>query len=216
MRIEYEEQPSPDGLAQALVIAEAFLRGAPSALILGDNLFYGHNFVKIIKNVVARQQGATIFGYEVSDPSAYGVVVFDREGNVIRLEEKPAEAKSNYAIPGIYFYDENASTYAKELKPSARGELEITDLNRLYLNQGNLKVELLGRGTAWLDAGCNDDLLSAANFVQTIEKRQGLKIACPEEIAFRNGWIDSRRVKMTAEAMGKSTYADYLFKVLAI
>ncbi len=214
MSFAYAEQPSPDGLAQALIIAEQFLAGAHSALVLGDNLFYGHDFSARLKNAMARESGATIFGYEVADPSAYGVVEFDSSGRVLSIEEKPESPRSNYAIPGLYFYDSRAPEYAKALTPSLRGELEITDLNRIYLEQDELRVELLGRGTAWLDTGVHDDHLNAANFVQIIEHRQGLKIACPEEIAYRNKWIDARQLQGNADRMGKSSYADYLRKLL--
>ena len=189
LNFSYAEQPSPDGLAQAFIIASdaGFLKNEPAALILGDNLFYGHEFPKALQSAMARERGATIFGYRVADPAAYGVVEFNQEGKVISLEEKPQQPKSNYAIPGIYFYDADVVKLAKGLKPSARGELEITDLNRLYLERGDLQVELLSRGTAWLDTGTHDSLLEAAEFVKVIESRQGLKIACLEEIAYSKG-----------------------------
>lgn len=214
--ISYAEQPSPDGLAQAFTIAEkvAFLNGQPAALVLGDNLFYGHDFVRALEAANKESKGATIFGYHVSEPSAYGVVEFDKNGQVLSLEEKPAAPKSNYAVPGLYFYDSNVVSMVKQLRPSARGELEITDLNRLYLNDGNLRVELLGRGTAWLDTGTHDSLLQASQFVEVIENRQGLKIACPEEIAWRKGWIDQNQLEKQIAVLGKSGYGAYLGKLL--
>lgn len=215
MEFSYAEQPSPDGLAQAFHIGAPFIGDHPSCLILGDNLFYGHDFVKMIRAADARGEGATVFGYHVSNPSDYGVVAFDQANRVTSLEEKPSQPKSNYAVPGIYFYDQSVVAKAASLRPSARGELEITDLNRLYLEEGRLFVELLGRGTAWLDTGTHDSLLDAANFVHVIEKRQGLKIACPEEIAFRQGWIDETRFRANISAHGKSAYARYLETVLA-
>ena len=215
LRLEYAEQPSPDGLAQAFIIGEDFLAGAPSALILGDNLFYGQDLEKSLRDAAARPSGATIFGYRVADPKSYGVVEFAKDGRVISLEEKPASPKSNFAIPGLYFYDGDASPFARRLKPSRRGELEITDLNRLYLEAGRLHVEILGRGTAWLDTGTHDSLLQAAQFVQVIEHRQGLKIACLEEIAWRQGWIDTGRMEANIAKLGKSAYAAYLQGLLA-
>jgi glucose-1-phosphate thymidylyltransferase len=206
----YAEQPSPDGLAQAFIIGANFVGGAPSALILGDNLFYGHDLEKSLKEANARAAGATIFGYRVADPKSYGVVEFAPDGRVLSLEEKPAAPKSNYAIPGLYFYDGDAVGLARQLKPSKRGELEITDLNRLYLAAGRLHVELLGRGTAWLDTGAHDALLQAAQFVQVIEHRQGLKIACLEEIAWRKGWIDRSQLEANVAKLGKSAYGAYL------
>ncbi len=210
MKFDYAEQPKPEGLAQALIIAESFLDGSPSALILGDNLFYGHNFTESIITANNRRNGATIFGYQVSNPTAYGVVEMNNEGKAISLEEKPALPKSNYAIPGIYFYDEHASQYAKNQKPSQRGELEITDLNRTYLDSNNLYVELLGRGTAWLDTGTHESLMDAAKFVEVIEKRQGLQIGCIEEIAYRNKWITQSELKGNLDRLGKSNYREYL------
>ena len=212
LQIEYAEQPSPDGLAQAFIIGEQFLDGAPSTLILGDNLFYGH---KIEDSLLSADQseGATIFGYAVDDPREYGVVDFDDHGNALSIEEKPAHPKSNYAVPGIYFYDGQAPQYAREQKPSARGELEITDLNLRYLQEGKLKVEILGRGTAWLDTGNCDNLLAASQFVQVIEKRQGLKIGCLEEIAWRKGFITQAQFSELAESYGKSQYGNYLRKL---
>jgi glucose-1-phosphate thymidylyltransferase len=210
MKFAYAEQPKPEGLAQAFLIGAEFLDGAPACLILGDNLFYGHDFRDILADANARTEGATVFGYHVADPEAYGVVEFDTDGRVISLEEKPAHPRSHYAVPGIYFFDERVVELAKTLKPSPRGELEITDLNRLYLGEGKLFVELLGRGTAWLDTGTHDSLLAAADFVRVIQNRQGLKIACLEEIAFEKQWIDRRQLTLLAEGLGKSTYAQYL------
>lgn len=213
-RLSYAEQPKPEGLAQALVIAEDFLDGSPSALILGDNVFYGHELEQILADADARRQGATIFGYHVADPTSYGVVEFDENGSALSLEEKPAAPKSNYAVPGLYFYDERAPGFAKAQRPSARGELEITDLNRTYLEAGDLHVEVLGRGTAWLDTGSHDNLASATDFVKVIERRQGLKIACLEEIGLYKGWLDEVGVEAAAEAHGSSTYGDYLRELL--
>ncbi len=217
LRITYAAQPSPDGLAQALTIAAdtGFLTGAePSALVLGDNLFYGHDLPSDLKQAADRTSGATIFAYHVAEPSAYGVVEFDAAGRALSLEEKPAHPKSNYAIPGLYFYDADAPALARSLKPSARGELEITDLNRLYLARGDLHVRILGRGTAWLDTGTHDALLDASLFVQVIEQRQGLKICCPEEIAWQQGWLDRQSLEAAARLHGKSRYAEYLFRLL--
>jgi glucose-1-phosphate thymidylyltransferase len=211
----FAEQPSPDGLAQAFLIGADFVGDSPSALILGDNLFYGHDLTKSLAAAHARAEGATIFGYHVADPTAYGVVEFGADRRVLSLEEKPAAPKSNYAIPGVYFYDRDVVRMARSLKPSRRGELEITDLNRLYLEAGKLHVEVLGRGTAWLDTGTHDSLLEAAQFVHVIETRQGLKIACPEEIAWRSGWIDRPRFEAAIAKLGKSNYALYLRKLLA-
>jgi glucose-1-phosphate thymidylyltransferase len=210
LSFSYASQASPDGLAQALLIAEEFLDGAPSALVLGDNMFYGHDLASSLQAANARQTGATIFGYFVSDPSAYGVVEFAADGRVLSLEEKPRQPKSNYAVPGIYYYDGKAPELARQLKPSTRGELEITDLNRLYLESGCLHVELLGRGTAWLDTGTHQSLLEAGEFVQIIENRQGLKIACLEEIAFRQGWLGTAALESQIARLGKSTYGAYL------
>ena len=213
LKLSYAEQPSPDGLAQAFHIAgdTGFLTGSePSALVLGDNLFYGHDFTRSLEAAGARTIGATIFGYHVSDPTSYGVVEFAADGRVLSLEEKPAQPKSNYAIPGIYFYDADVVKISRTLKPSKRGELEITDRNRLYLDAGTLRVELLGRGTAWLDTGTHDSLLEAAQFVSVIENRQGLKIACLEEIAYRKGWIDRAGLNANITRLGKSSYGAYL------
>ncbi|WFB34727.1 glucose-1-phosphate thymidylyltransferase RfbA [Kiritimatiellota bacterium B12222] len=213
LSIHYAEQPSPDGLAQAFIIGEDFLDGAPSALILGDNLFYGHQLEDSLR-AADKSEGATIFGYAVDDPTAYGVVEFSDDGTVLSIEEKPEQPKSSFAVPGIYFYDKDASRYAREQKPSKRGELEITDLNLRYLKEGKLKVELLGRGTAWLDTGTSDNLIAASQFVQVIEKRQGLKIGCLEEIAWRKGFITKDQLKELAENYGKSQYGSYLRKLV--
>jgi glucose-1-phosphate thymidylyltransferase len=210
MRFEYEEQPKPEGLAQALIIAKDFLNGDPSALILGDNLFYGHNFTVKIKEANDRKDGATIFGYQVSNPTEYGVVEISASGKAISLEEKPNNPKSPYAVPGIYFYDKYAPDLATKLKPSPRGELEITDLNKLYMERDNLYVEILGRGTAWLDTGTHESLMDAAKYVEVIEKRQGLQIGCIEEIAFRNKWINETGIKAIVGDLGKSSYGKYL------
>jgi glucose-1-phosphate thymidylyltransferase len=217
LRLSYAEQPSPDGLAQAFHIAgdSGFLRDEPAALVLGDNLFHGQDLAKSLEAACARQSGATIFGYHVAEPGSYGVVEFGPDGRVLSLEEKPAQPKSNYAIPGIYFYDRDVVRLARSLRPSARGELEITDLNRLYLDAGRLHVEVLGRGTAWLDTGTHESLLDAAQFVHVIESRQGLKIACLEEIAWRQGWIDRAGLDANIARLGKSTYASYLRRLAA-
>ena len=214
MRFEYEEQPKPEGLAQALIIAEDFLNGDPSALILGDNLFYGHNFTVKIQEANERQDGATIFGYQVSNPEEYGVVEISESGKAITLEEKPNDPKSPYAVPGIYFYDKDAPELATNLKPSSRGELEITDLNKEYMNRGNLFVEILGRGTAWLDTGTHESLMDAARYVEVIEKRQGLQIGCIEEIAFRNKWINQKDIKNIISDLGKSDYRKYIRNII--
>ncbi len=215
LKLSYAEQPSPDGLAQAFHIAgdTGFLKNEPAALVLGDNLFYGHDFTRSLEAAGARTEGATIFGYHVADPKSYGVVEFAPDGRVLSLEEKPAAPKSNYAIPGIYFYDADVVRRSRTLKPSKRGELEITDLNRLYLETGSLRVELLGRGTAWLDTGTHDSLLEAAQFVSVIENRQGLKIACLEEIAWRKGWIDRALFDANVAKLGKSAYGAYLRRI---
>jgi glucose-1-phosphate thymidylyltransferase len=206
----FAEQPSPDGLAQALIIAEDFLDGSPSTLILGDNIFYSNELEQILTEADNRPMGATIFGYHVSDPTSYGVVEFDSSGKAISLEEKPEVPKSNYAVPGLYFYDEQASARAKELRPSPRGELEITDLNRVYMDAGELSVEVMGRGTAWLDTGSHDSLASATDFVKVIERRQGLKIACLEEIGFYKGWLSMEGLAIAAKNHGSSSYGKYL------
>ena len=210
VRFSYCEQPSPDGLAQALILAEEFLDGAPSVLILGDNLFYGNELISRLENAMAREDGASVFAYRVSNPADYGVVAFDAEGKVLSIEEKPVNPKSNFAVTGLYFYDAKAPEYAKSIKPSPRGEVEITDLNRIYLEQNALQTVLMGRGFAWLDTGTHETLLSAAAFIQNLEERQGLKIACLEEIAFQKGWLDSVQLAEAADAMGNSTYGRYL------
>jgi len=216
IKLNYAEQPSPDGLAQAFTIAGdvGFLNNEPAALILGDNLFYGHDLPKSLLSAMAQTHGATIFGYRVDDPDAYGVVEFDENGKAISLEEKPQHPKSNYAIPGLYFYDADVVKLANALQPSPRGEFEITDLNKLYLERGDLNVELLSRGTAWLDTGTHDSLLDAAGFVRVIESRQGLKIACLEEIAFTKKWISQVELEEQISNLGKSGYADYLNKLI--
>jgi len=205
--LSYAVQPSPDGLAQALLIGERFIDGGNSALVLGDNIFFGHQLSDMLQHAAARDAGATVFGYHVHDPERYGVVAFDAEGRALSLEEKPQTPKSNYAVTGLYFYDGEAVDFAKSLKPSPRGELEITDLNRLYLTRGRLNVELLGRGYAWLDTGTHDSLLEAGQFIATIEKRQGQKVACPEEIAWRNNWITTEALGALATPLAKSGYA---------
>ncbi len=212
--LSYAVQPSPDGLAQAFLIGEEFLGGQPAALILGDNIFYGQGFGKQLRSAVGRHDGATVFAYHVNDPERYGVVNFDADGTAMDIEEKPAEPKSRYAVTGLYFYDSQVVDFAKSLRPSARGELEITDLNRMYLGNGELRVEVMGRGTAWLDTGTHESLLEAAQFVEIIERRQGLKISCPEEIAFNNGYIDAGQVRKLAQALGKNGYGEYLLSVL--
>ena len=214
LRMSYAEQPKPDGLAQAFLIGADFIGEAPSALVLGDNLFYGHDFAKALAAANARADGATIFGYHVAEPSAYGVVEFAPDGRVVSIEEKPLAPKSNYAVPGLYYYDSDVVRLARSLRPSPRGELEITDLNRLYLEAGKLHVELIGRGTAWLDTGTHDSLLDAAEFVHVIENRQGLKIACLEEIAWRQGWIDDVGLLARINVLGKSSYGAYLRRLL--
>lgn len=214
LHIRYAEQPSPDGLAQALIIGADFLGDAPAALVLGDNIFYGHSFPEILATADSYMDGATIFAYHVHDPERYGIVEFDVHGRAVSLEEKPVLPKSNFAVTGLYFYDHHAVEYARELTPSARGELEITDLNRRYLDLGTLSVQRMGRGYAWLDTGTHESLIEAGQFVQTIEHRQGLKIACPEEIAYRQQWIDAQQMEELAAAMRTNTYGQYLFQVL--
>jgi glucose-1-phosphate thymidylyltransferase len=214
MNISYAVQPSPDGLAQAFLIGKDFIAGDPCALVLGDNIFYGHGVSGQLEAAAERAQGATVFGYYVSNPEAYGVAEFDAQGKVIGLEEKPKEPKSNYAVTGLYFYDKRVVDLAKSLEPSARGELEITDLNRLYLEQGQLQLEIFGRGVAWLDTGTHDSLMQASNFIQTIEARQGLKVACPEEVAFGAGWIDKEKVLALAEPLKKTGYGQYLIELM--
>ncbi|WP_299595814.1 glucose-1-phosphate thymidylyltransferase RfbA [uncultured Microbulbifer sp.] len=215
INITYAVQPSPDGLAQAFLIGREHVGNNPSALVLGDNIYYAEHFSEVLKSADQRTEGATVFGYHVADPRAYGVAEFDKSGKVISLEEKPEQPKSNYAVTGLYFYDNQVCDLAREIKPSHRGELEITDLNRMYLEQGNLNVELMGRGAAWLDTGTHDNLLEAAQFVQTIERRQGLKIACPEEVAFRKGFINEEALEKQAKPLIKSGYGEYLMQILA-
>jgi len=210
MRVSHAVQPSPDGLAQAFIIGKPFLAGEAGALVLGDNIFYGQGFRKAVQSAAARSEGATIFGYYTRNPSAYGVAEFDQDGKVIGLEEKPKQPKSPYAVTGLYFYDHAVCELAASLRPSARGELEITDLNRLYLERGTLRLEKLGRGVAWLDTGTPESMLDASNFVAAIQRRQGLQIACPEELAFRNGWISAQQLRLLAEPLGKTDYGQYL------
>jgi glucose-1-phosphate thymidylyltransferase len=214
VHIEYAEQPSPDGLAQAFIIGEDFIGDDNCALVLGDNIYYAHEFSRLLQNADARTCGATVFGYHVDDARAYGVVEFDDHGNVLSIEEKPVQPKSKYAVTGLYFYDNSVIEIAKSIKPSERGELEITDVNKTYLERGQLTVELLGRGAAWLDTGTHDNLLAASQFIQTIEKRQGLKVACPEEIAYRMGYIDKAQLTRLAEPLLKSGYGQYLLEIM--
>jgi glucose-1-phosphate thymidylyltransferase len=214
MRFEYVVQPSPDGLAQAFILGADFVRGGPSALVLGDNIFYGHELQHVLRGADERREGATVFAYLVNDPERYGVVEFDERRRAVSIEEKPKHPRSRYAVTGLYFYDEEVVELVKAVRPSARGELEITDLNRLYLERGKLAVEILGRGYAWLDTGTHDSLIEAGQFIATIEKRQGLKVACPEEIAWRRGWIDDAGLERCAVALGKSSYADYVRSLL--
>lgn len=214
MQFSYIEQPSPDGLAQAFILGKEFLKGEPACLVLGDNLFYGHGLVEVLKRSAKLTEGAIVFGYRVSEPQHYGVVEFASDGKVLSLEEKPVRPKSNYAVPGIYFYDAQASAIASSLKPSPRGELEITDLSRVYLEQNQLQVELLGRGFAWLDTGTHESLHQAASFIQTLEDRQGFKVACVEEIAYRNGYINADQLEALARPLAKSTYGKYLLNLL--
>ena len=214
LEIHYAVQASPDGLAQAFIIGESFLNNSPSALVLGDNIFYGHNLPDLLNSANARPEGATIFAYHVQDPERYGVVEFNRQNQAVSLEEKPKSPKSNYAVTGLYFYDKHATEYAKQIQPSGRGELEITDLNRKYLEQNNLSVELMGRGYAWLDTGTHESLLEAHQFIQTIEHRQGLKISCPEEIAFRKKWISAEQLESLAVPMAKNGYGQYLLRLV--
>lgn len=214
LNISYAEQPSPDGLAQAFLIGESFIGNDNSALVLGDNIFYGHDFHHLLLSAMQRTQGASVFAYHVHDPERYGVVEFDAGGKVVNLEEKPEQPKSHYAVTGLYFYDAHVVDYAKSLRPSARNELEITDLNRIYLEHDALSVEIMGRGYAWLDTGTHESLLDAGQFVATIEHRQGLKIACPEEIALRQGWIDATQLEQLALPLAKNGYGQYLLQVL--
>ena len=212
--LQYAEQPSPDGLAQAFIIGETFLEGQPSCLVLGDNIFFGQGFSPKLRQVAARSSGATVFGYQVMDPERFGVVEFDDNFRALSIEEKPEQPKSNWAVTGLYFYDEKVVEYAKKVRPSDRGELEITSINQMYLEDGSLSVELLGRGFAWLDTGTHDSLIEASTFVQTVEKRQGFKIACLEEIAWRNGRLDDESVKRAAERLSKTGYGRYLLELL--
>lgn len=214
IRLEYAVQPSPDGLAQAFLIGESFLDGAPAALVLGDNIFYGHDFAGLLQEATHQSTGATVFAYAVHDPERYGVVEFDSQGRAISLEEKPKAPKSRYAVTGLYFYDQQVVELAKQVKPSARGELEITDLNRLYLERGQLDVQTMGRGYAWLDTGTHESMLEASQFIQTIESRQGLKVASPEEVAWRSGWIDDAQLTRLAQPLAKTGYGQYLLRLL--
>lgn len=214
LNLQYAVQPSPDGLAQAFIIGEDFIGTEPCVLVLGDNIFYGHHFNELLDNAMKREQGATVFAYHVHDPERYGVAEFDADGKVQSLEEKPRQPKSSYAVTGLYFYDANVVAMAKALKPSARGELEITDLNIAYMNAGKLHVEIMGRGYAWLDTGTHDSLLDASQFIATLEQRQGLKVACPEEIAYRAGWIDASQLEELARPLLKNGYGRYLQRVL--
>jgi glucose-1-phosphate thymidylyltransferase len=215
LEIRYAVQPSPDGLAQAFVIGRDFVGTDPSCLVLGDNIFYGHGLTECLKRSASREHGATVFGYWVRDPERYGVAEFDADGKVIGLEEKPAQPKSNYAVTGLYFYDGRVCDYAAALKPSPRGELEITDLNRCYLDDGSLHLEQLGRGFAWLDTGTHESLMEAGDYIQTIENRQGLKVCCPEEIAYLNGWIDAEQLLRLAAPLAKTGYGQYLQRLLS-
>ena len=214
LNISYKVQPSPDGLAQAFILGDTFIGNDLSALVLGDNIFYGHDFNELLLNATKRDDGATIFAYHVHDPERYGVAEFDKQNKVLSLEEKPKYPKSNYAVTGLYFYDKDVVDMAKSLKPSPRGELEITDLNRLYLDKQKLDVEIMGRGYAWLDTGTHDSLLDASQFIATLENRQGLKVSCPEEIAYRRGWINAAQLEGLAAPLSKNGYGEYLHRVL--
>jgi len=214
MSLQYAVQPSPDGLAQAFIIGEKFIGNESSALVLGDNIFYGHIFPRLLESAMQRQEGATVFAYHVKDPERYGVAEFDANGKVLSLEEKPKAPKSNYAVTGLYFYDNQVVELAKNLRPSPRGELEITDLNRLYMEQDMLNVEIMGRGYAWLDTGTHESLLEASQFIATIESRQGLKVSCPEEIAFRQNWINAAQLEKLADPLSKNGYGQYLLRVI--
>jgi glucose-1-phosphate thymidylyltransferase len=214
LNLQYAVQRSPDGLAQAMIIGASFIGHDLSALVLGDNIFYGHDFHHLLNSAMARTEGATVFAYHVHDPERYGVAEFDVSGKVLSLEEKPSQPKSNYVVTGLYFYDQQVVSLAKSLKPSARGELEITDLNRLYLERGMLKTEIMGRGYAWLDTGTHETLLDASQFIATLENRQGLKVACPEEIAYRQHWIDAAQLEKLAQPLNKNGYGQYLLRVL--
>lgn len=213
VKLSYAVQPQPNGIAQAFLIGEEFIGGEPTALVLGDNIFYGHGLVEQLRDAASRKHGATVFAYQVADPERFGVVAFNAENKALSLEEKPAQPKSNWAVTGLYFYDSTVTERARVLKPSKRGELEITDLNRIYLESGELSVERMGRGIAWLDTGTPDSLLEAAEYVRTLEKRQGLKIACPEEIAYRMGYIDKAQLAVLGERLGKSSYGEYLTRI---
>jgi glucose-1-phosphate thymidylyltransferase len=214
LNISYKVQPSPDGLAQAFILGDTFIGNDLSALVLGDNIFYGHDFNELLGNAMQREGGATVFAYHVHDPERYGVAEFDKQNKVLSLEEKPKNPKSNYAVTGLYFYDKDVVAMAKSLKPSARGELEITDLNRLYLDKQKLNVEIMGRGYAWLDTGTHDSLLEASQFIATLENRQGLKVSCPEEISYRRGWINASQLEKLAAPLSKNGYGQYLQRVL--
>ncbi|MFK0037963.1 glucose-1-phosphate thymidylyltransferase RfbA [Pseudomonas monteilii] len=214
INITYAVQASPDGLAQAFLIGEGFIGNDLSALVLGDNIYYGHDFQQLLRNAMGRDEGASVFAYHVHDPERYGVVEFDEKGKAISLEEKPAKPKSSYAVTGLYFYDKDVVEIAKGIKPSARGELEITDLNRVYLEQNRLSVEIMGRGYAWLDTGTHDSLLEASGYIATIERRQGLKVACPEEVAYRQGWIGAEQLLKLAEPLAKNGYGQYLKRLV--
>ncbi len=217
INLSYAIQPQPNGLAEAFIIGESFINNEPVCLILGDNIFYGHELTDVLNHsryILSKQNGAVIFGYYVRDPQRYGVVEFSEDGTVLSLEEKPQKPKSHYAIVGLYFYDEHVSSYARQLKPSARGELEITDLNKMYLQQGSLKVELFGRGFAWLDTGTHESMMAASSFIKTIEDRQGVKISCPEEVAYRQDWIDKKTVLKQAEQYNSNQYGDYLREMI--
>ncbi|PXV75692.1 glucose-1-phosphate thymidylyltransferase RfbA [Pantoea sp. PNA 03-3] len=215
VNLQYKVQPSPDGLAQAFILGEAFIGNDNCALILGDNIFYGHDLPKLMETAIVKDEGATIFAYHVNDPERYGVAEFNKDGKAISLEEKPAKPKSNYAVTGLYFYDNSVVEMAKNLKPSPRGELEITDINRLYLERGDLSVAMMGRGFAWLDTGTHQSLIEASNFIQTIEERQGLKVSCPEEIAYRKGFIDREQVAKLAKPLEKNQYGKYLMRMIS-